>query len=90
MKCEILTVMNTRLHVKAQSNISRKAQEAQNWKVAVKNVGDYLSRREVRSRTGWSLTFIDKHLQRAKIGGKVLIPATELEQLIKGEKRHES
>lgn len=44
----------------------------------------YMTRSEVRDRTGWSLSFIDRRLPRIKIGGKVLIPIASLEQLIRG------
>lgn len=46
---------------------------------------DYTTRRAIRERTGWSLTFIDKRLPRIKIGGKVLIPVAAFERLLNGE-----
>ncbi|MCF4125196.1 hypothetical protein [Methylobacterium sp. SyP6R] len=46
---------------------------------------DYMSRRQIRERTGWSLTFIDRRLPRIKIGGKVLIPVAAFERLLNGE-----
>ncbi len=48
------------------------------------NYKDLLTRKEVRTRTGWSLSFIDKRLPRVKIGGKVLIPASDLDKVLKG------
>lgn len=46
---------------------------------------NYLTRKEVRERTGWSLTFIDQRLPRTKLGGKVLIPAAAVERVLNGE-----
>lgn len=45
----------------------------------------FYTRKEVRKRTGWSLTFIDRRLPRTKLGGKVLIPAATVERVLNGE-----
>ncbi len=46
---------------------------------------DFLTRKQVKERTGWSLNFIDCRLPRVKIGGKILIPVRELERVLSGE-----
>lgn len=48
----------------------------------VEDLKNYLTRQQVREKTGWSLTFIDRHVPRTKIGGKVLIPLAELDRLL--------
>lgn len=45
----------------------------------------FLTRKEVQTQTGWSLSFIDRRLPRIKVGGKVLIPASDLARVLKGE-----
>lgn len=46
---------------------------------------DFLTRRQVKEQTGWSLNFIDRRLPRVKIGGKILIQVRELERVLNGE-----
>ncbi|MHB2210622.1 hypothetical protein [Methylobacterium sp. CM6257] len=48
----------------------------------MEDLRNYLTRQQVREKTGWSLTFIDRHVPRTKIGGKVLIPLAELDRLL--------
>lgn len=45
---------------------------------------NFLTRQQVRDRTGWSLRFIDKHLPRVKVGRKVVIPVDALERMLSG------
>ena len=52
-------------------------------KVSIMEVSNkFVTRQDVRARTGWSLVFIDRHLPRIKIGRKVLIPVDALERLL--------
>lgn len=51
-------------------------------------IKNYLTRKEVKERTGWSLNFIDRQLPRTKLGGKVLIPAAAVERVLNGEAPH--
>ena len=48
----------------------------------MEDLRNYLTRQQVREKTGWSLAFIDRHVPRTKIGGKVLISLVELDQLL--------
>ncbi|MGY6282639.1 hypothetical protein ACXIT0_07060 [Methylorubrum extorquens] len=50
------------------------------------NNKNFLTRKEVQAQTGWSLSFIDRRLPRIKVGGKVLIPASDLARVLKGER----
>lgn len=45
---------------------------------------DLLTRQDVREMTGWSLVFIDKHLPRFKVGGKVFFRAEAVKALLSG------
>ncbi|MCY1642129.1 helix-turn-helix domain-containing protein [Methylorubrum sp. SL192] len=47
---------------------------------------EFYTRKEVQERLGCSLAFIDKRLPRIKIGGKIFVPAVDLERLLKGER----
>lgn len=49
---------------------------------------NFLTRQQVRDRTGWSLRFIDRHLPRVTVGRKVLIPVDALNRLLSGGQTH--
>lgn len=44
---------------------------------------DFLTRKQVKERTGFSMNFIDYRLPRVKIGGKILIPVQDLERMLR-------
>jgi hypothetical protein len=46
----------------------------------------FLTRQEIHKQYGWSMNYIDRHLPRVKIGGKVLISADALQRLLRGDK----
>ncbi|MCC0805955.1 hypothetical protein FPV16_06910 [Methylobacterium sp. W2] len=48
------------------------------------DLNNFVSRQQVRKMTGWSLTFIDRHLPRIKIGGKIFISLAEVSKRLKG------
>ena len=48
----------------------------------MKTFKKFLTRQEVRKMTGFSLVFIDRHFPRLKVGGKVLIPADALDNIL--------
>ncbi|WP_162561418.1 hypothetical protein [Methylobacterium terrae] len=51
-------------------------------------LNNFLTRQQVRDRTGWSLRFIDQHLPRVTVGRKVLIPVDALNRLLSGGQTH--
>jgi hypothetical protein len=47
----------------------------------------YLTRREAKVATGFSMGFIDRHFPKVRVGGRVLIPVAALQRLLAGEVR---